>query len=116
MKDRQEEARQILTKYHANGEPDHPLVELEIREMIASVRDEPPVSDWKTMFDLRQLVKTRGRRYRLMLNIVFAWFGQFSGNKYTQALPLRLALLILKASFRTTYQACSPTSASPQPT
>lgn len=81
MKDRHEEARNILTLYHANGELDHPLVELEIREMMASIRDEPPVSDWKTMFDLRQLVKTRGRRYRLILNMVFAWFGQFSGNK-----------------------------------
>lgn len=81
MKDRLEQARKILTHYHANDEEHHPLVELELREITESLRDEPPVGEWKTMFDLRQLVKTRGRRYRLMLNIAFAWFGQFSGNK-----------------------------------
>lgn len=70
MKDRQEEARKILTRYHANDVPDHPLVELELREMIASLRDEPPVTEWRSFFDLRQLVKTRGRRYRLGLNVV----------------------------------------------
>lgn len=80
MKDRPDEARKVLTNYHANGVEDHPLVELEMREMIASLRDEPPTTHWKTLFDLRQLVKTRGRRYRLFLNVTFAWFSQFSGN------------------------------------
>lgn len=75
MKDRHEEAAKVITKYHANGVQDHPLVKLEMREMIASLQDEPPVSDWKSMFNLKNLVKTPGRRYRLMLNIVFAWFG-----------------------------------------
>ena len=80
MKDRHEDARRILTKYHANDVPNHPLVDLELKEVIASLRDEPPVTHWKSFFDLRQLVKTRGRRYRLALNVTFAWFSQFSGN------------------------------------
>jgi MFS family permease len=80
MKDRTEDAQRVLTRYHANDVPNHPLVELEVREIIASLRDEPPVTEWKTFFDLRQLVKTRGRRYRLALNVTFAWFSQFSGN------------------------------------
>lgn len=80
MKDRHEDARAVLTRYHANGAPNHPLIDLEVREMIASLRDEPPVTEWRSFFDLRQLVKTRGRRYRLALNVTFAWFSQFSGN------------------------------------
>jgi hypothetical protein len=79
-KDRHDEARSIVAEYHANGDRDHPLVSLEMHEMIASLKDEP-MTNWRNFFDLRALVKTRGRRYRLMLNVTFAWFGQFSGNK-----------------------------------
>lgn len=31
-------------------------------------------------YDLRPLVKSRARIYRLMLAMTMAWFGQFSGN------------------------------------
>ncbi|KAK8040263.1 general substrate transporter [Apiospora marii] len=78
-KDRHEEARAFLVKYHANGDPNHPLVDLEMSEMIESLRVEP-ITEWRNFFDLRVLVRTRARRYRTMLNVVFAWFGQFSGN------------------------------------
>lgn len=37
--------------------------------------------DKSGLFDLSVLVETRSARYRLMLNIAFSWFGQFSGNK-----------------------------------
>lgn len=79
-KDRHEEAREFLVKHHANGDPDHPLVALEMAEMIDSLRREP-VTNWRNFFDLTVLFKTRARRYRTMLNMTFAWFGQFSGNK-----------------------------------
>jgi nitrate/nitrite transporter NarK len=78
-KDRHEEARAFIVKYHANGDPDHPIVALEMNEMIDSLRAEP-ITNWRNFFDLSVLVKTRARRYRLMLNMTFAWFGQFSGN------------------------------------
>ena len=78
-KDRHEEARDFIVKYHANGDPDHPIVALEMAEMIESLRAEP-ITEWRNFFDLSVLVKTRSRRYRLMLNMTFAWFGQFSGN------------------------------------
>ncbi|KZO92396.1 general substrate transporter [Calocera viscosa TUFC12733] len=38
------------------------------------------LTSWRNFFDLRVLFNTRNRRYRIMLNIAFAWFGQFSGN------------------------------------
>ncbi|KAK8044032.1 sugar transporter [Apiospora rasikravindrae] len=78
-KDRHEEARAFLVKYHANGDANHPLVDLEMAEMIESLRVEP-ITEWRNFFDLRVLFRTRARRYRTMLNVVFAWFGQFSGN------------------------------------
>lgn len=77
--DRVDEARQIVARLHANGDLNHPLVNLEMTEMTDSVRETGLLS-WRTFFDLRVLVKTRARRYRLMLNIAFSWFGQFSGN------------------------------------
>ncbi|KAJ2997290.1 hypothetical protein NUW58_g689 [Xylaria curta] len=77
--DKHEEAREIITKYHANGDPDHPLVELEMKEMVQSVQGIPKAT-WKDLLDMRVLVETRSSRYRLMLNMVFSWFAQFSGN------------------------------------
>ena len=67
-------------KYHVNGEEHHPLVDLQMREMIGNVGS---VCDKQKsrLFDLSVLVESRSSRYRLMLNIAFSWFGQFSGNK-----------------------------------
>ncbi|KFZ11429.1 hypothetical protein V502_07549 [Pseudogymnoascus sp. VKM F-4520 (FW-2644)] len=78
-KDRHEEARRIITTYHVNGDESHPLVALEMEEMQASMQQSTD-TNWKNIFDLSMLTKTRSRRYRLMLNIAFSWFGQFSGN------------------------------------
>lgn len=69
-KDRHEEAEKFLVKYHANGDASHPLVKLEMDEMILSLKYDNP-TEWKNFFDLRVLYKTRARRYRLMLNLVF---------------------------------------------
>ncbi len=48
-------------------------------EMIASM--DSKALTWKDLFDLRVLFESRSSRYRIMLNITFSWFGQFSGNK-----------------------------------
>lgn len=79
-KDRQEEARAFFTKYHANGDVAHPIINLEMDEVNQSLRDNPMTSV-RNFFDLRVLFKTRARRYRTALNFSFSWFGQFSGNK-----------------------------------
>ncbi|KAK2792412.1 hypothetical protein FQN52_003347 [Onygenales sp. PD_12] len=77
--ERNNEAKAILTQYHANGDENHPLVQLEMAEMAESLRQEGMLT-WRNFIDLRVLFKTRARRYRMMLNITFSWFGQFSGN------------------------------------
>ena len=78
-KERPEQARAILARFHANGDSNHPLVNLEMEEMEESLRQEG-MTTFRTFFDLRVLFKSRARRYRMMLNISFSWFGQFSGN------------------------------------
>lgn len=78
-KERFEEARAIIVKYHANGDAIHPIVNLEMSEMAESMQNGGMMT-WKSTFDIRNLFNTRARRYRLALCIAFSWFGQFSGN------------------------------------
>jgi hypothetical protein len=79
-KDQPEKARKVLATIHANGDESHPLVDLEMNEMRRAIL-ETGLMSWRTYFDIRDLFKTGARRYRMMLNMTFAWFGQFSGNK-----------------------------------
>ncbi|KAI1747831.1 general substrate transporter [Xylaria castorea] len=109
LNDKHEEARQIIIKYHTNGDPNHPLVDLQMKEsaepfpscfgnfqMIQSVQGIPKAT-WKDLFDLRVLVETRSSRYRLMLNMVFSWFAQFSGNNIiSYYLPVMLDAIGVK--------------------
>ncbi|KAL2368121.1 hypothetical protein RJ035_000550 [Blastomyces gilchristii] len=78
-KERDDKARAILAKYHANGDFNHPLVKLEMDEMAESLSKEDMLT-WRNFFDIRVLFKSRSRRYRTMLNVSFSWFGPFSGS------------------------------------
>lgn len=75
-----EKARKITAELHTNGDESHPLVDLEVTEARQALA-EAGIMTWKSYFDIAGLFKTRPRRYRMMLNMTFAWFGQFSGNK-----------------------------------
>ncbi|KAK0105008.1 hypothetical protein ONS95_004622 [Cadophora gregata] len=89
-KGRVEEARQIITYYHANGDANHPICEVEMSEITKSLEAEG-MTTFRTFFDLRVLFKSRARRYRLMLCMAMAWFGQFSGNNIASYyLPIML--------------------------
>ena len=89
--DRHEEARAFFVKHHANGDTSHPIVELEMKEVVQSLH-ECELLSWKNFFDIRDLVRTRERRYRTALNFAFSWFGQFSGNNIiSYYLPLLVA-------------------------
>ncbi|KAL3952891.1 hypothetical protein ACCO45_012834 [Purpureocillium lilacinum] len=78
-KGRYDEARNFIITHHANGDAHHPIVAIEMNEIEASLRD-GQLRSAKSYFDLRTLVKSRSRLYRLMLAMTMAWFGQFSGN------------------------------------
>lgn len=73
------EARDFIIEHHANGDASHPIVGIEMQEIEDSLVEVRARSAW-ACFDLRTLVKSRSRLYRVMLVITMAWFGQFSGN------------------------------------
>ncbi|PUU82756.1 general substrate transporter [Tuber borchii] len=74
---RDEEAIEILAKYHGEGDRHSPVVQIEFQEMREHIGT---VSSDKIWWDYRDLVNTRTARYRLGLVIAVAFFGQWSGN------------------------------------
>lgn len=75
-KDRTEEAREILVKYHGNGDSDDEFVRWEFTEIANTLRPERESSGngWAEM------IRTKGNRKRCALIIVTAIFSQCSGN------------------------------------
>lgn len=76
-KDRREEAIAIMAKYHGDGNPDAPIVRLQLHEItedFAITRNDNP---W---WDFRELYNTKAARYRFSMVIAMAFFGQWSGN------------------------------------
>ncbi|KAI0867686.1 lactose permease [Hypoxylon argillaceum] len=75
--DKADEALAIFAKYHGEGDPNSPLVQLQYREIVEeyhACKDENP---W---WDYRELGNTRAARYRLAMVILMSFFGQWSGN------------------------------------
>lgn len=76
-KDRREEAIAVMAKYHGDGDPNAPIVQLQIHEItedFSQTRNENP---W---WEFRELFNTKAARYRLSMVICMAFFGQWSGN------------------------------------
>ncbi|KAF2854865.1 MFS lactose permease-like protein [Plenodomus tracheiphilus IPT5] len=75
--DRREEAIAIMAKYHGDGDENSPLVQLQLHEITEDFSATRSDNPW---WDFRELVNTRGSRYRLFMVICMAFFGQWSGN------------------------------------
>ncbi|RSL47611.1 hypothetical protein CEP54_013302 [Fusarium duplospermum] len=74
-KGRAEEAREILVKYHANGDASSDFVELEYRQMRGVIETElANATGWTS------LLKTPGNRHRLLVIMLLGLFSQWSGN------------------------------------
>lgn len=76
-KDRNEEALNILGKYHANGDINNATVQFEYHEIKETIRLEFMYSKTSSYLDF---FKTKGNRYRLMLLCSLGLFSQWSGN------------------------------------
>jgi hypothetical protein len=74
---RQEEALEVITKYHGDDNPDSPLVQLTYREMQELISKEGSDKRW---WDYSDLVKTRAARWRITMVWSMSFFGQWSGN------------------------------------
>lgn len=77
MKDRRDEAVAVLAKYHGDGDPNAPIVQLQIREIVEDMAEARNDNPW---WDFKELVHTSAARYRLYMVIAMAFFGQWSGN------------------------------------
>ncbi|KAI1258324.1 hypothetical protein MGN70_001373 [Eutypa lata] len=75
--DRAEEALAIFAKYHGDGDPNSPLVQLQYQEIVEEYQLCRNDNPW---WDFRELGNTKAARYRLAMVICMAFFGQWSGN------------------------------------
>lgn len=74
---KEEAAHAFLTKFHGGGDPNAPLVVLEMEEMRQTIKLDGMDKRW---WDYSGLFKTKGNRWRMLQVSMMAIFGQFSGN------------------------------------
>ncbi|OBT41770.1 hypothetical protein VE00_07965 [Pseudogymnoascus sp. WSF 3629] len=85
---RNESARAVLARYHGEGDPEHPIVKLQMAEMEYQISTTGSDKSW---WDYRELWDTRSHRRRLVPVLTMAVFGQWSGNSVTSYyLPVML--------------------------
>ncbi|KAL5317835.1 hypothetical protein ACEPPN_014935 [Leptodophora sp. 'Broadleaf-Isolate-01'] len=77
---RPEQARAMLARYHGEGSEMHPIVLLQMNEMLHSIKLDASDKSW---WDYRELVNTHSARRRLICVLGMACFGQLSGNSVT---------------------------------
>ncbi|KAH8161056.1 hypothetical protein CIB48_g7190 [Xylaria polymorpha] len=68
-----EEALAIFAKYHGEGNPNSPLVQLQYQEIVEEYSTSKNDNPW---WDYRELVNTRAARYRLAMVILMAFLRQ----------------------------------------
>ncbi|KAK4140307.1 general substrate transporter [Dichotomopilus funicola] len=76
-KDKHDRALEILARYHANGDVNHPTVQFEYREIKETIRLEFEASKSSSYLDF---FRTKGNRYRFAVLISLGIFSQWSGN------------------------------------
>jgi Sugar (and other) transporter len=89
--DRREEALAIFAKYHGDGDEQSPIVQLQYHEIIEQMQLTRNENPW---WDFRELVNTRGNRYRLYMVIAMAFIGQWSGNNVVSYFMVLLSPLL----------------------
>lgn len=77
---REEQARRVITKYHADGNPDDPLVSLELEEIRRALDFEIESSKGTSYL---AFFKTKGNRHRFFIILAVGFFSQWSGNGLT---------------------------------
>ncbi|KIM98518.1 hypothetical protein OIDMADRAFT_167318 [Oidiodendron maius Zn] len=75
--DRVEDATRVLAKYHGEGSSSHPMVQLQLKEMMSQIGTDDSDKKW---WDYHELWNTHSARRRLICVIGMACFGQISGN------------------------------------
>lgn len=79
QKDRHEEARKVLVKYHAGGDESSPLVDFEMKEIVAHIES----AKISSSTNYREFLNGKGNRHRLFIIIFVPCMMQLSGNGLT---------------------------------
>ena len=79
---RREEALKIFAKYHGDGDENKPIVQLQMKEIVASMNQYKNENPW---WDYRELFNTKAARYRMFMVIAMSFFGQWSGNNVSSS-------------------------------
>jgi MFS family permease len=77
---KQEKARDIITKYHANGKSDDPVVALEMEEINRALEIDLEISESSSYL---AFFRTKGNRHRFFIILAVGFFSQWSGNGLT---------------------------------
>ncbi|KAM5343645.1 hypothetical protein ACJ41O_012182 [Fusarium nematophilum] len=75
--DKHDQAAAILARLHGEGSVDHPIVQLQMKEMMAQISTEASDKRW---WDYRELWNSHSNRRRLICVVGMAIMGQASGN------------------------------------
>ncbi|KAI0793791.1 general substrate transporter [Fomes fomentarius] len=89
-----EEARDILVKYHGDGDPNSAIVALEMEEMLEVISVEGSDKRW---WDFRDLFNSRSARYRTFLVSCIALFGELDLPPRTAGITSERTQLLLNA-------------------
>jgi hypothetical protein len=76
-KDRAEEARSVLARFHAGGDLNSPLIAFEMAEIEQSLSLEREAKNSSSYIDM---LKTKGNRHRLFITVSLGIFGQWVGK------------------------------------
>ncbi|MCJ1433926.1 hypothetical protein MMC27_003291 [Xylographa pallens] len=82
---REEEALKILAKYHGEGDPEHPVVQIEMAEMREAINTSGSDKKW---YDYRELFNSKGARHRSFLVLCIGFFGQIDLPPTSYYMPL----------------------------
>lgn len=97
MAGKKERAAAVLAKYHGGGDPEHPLVKLELREF----EDGIEVQKASNVFNYWALVNTRNARWRFGMMACMSVFAQMAGNSVlTYYLPSMYKLVGIETTER----------------
>jgi sugar porter (SP) family MFS transporter len=77
VNNKQNEAKEMLIKYHGNGNPESPWVKLQLHEYEELLDMDGADKRW---WDYGALFRNRSAVYRLCCNLAVSIFGQWAGN------------------------------------
>lgn len=89
-----EAAQAVLGKYHGEGDINHPMVSLQMKEMQHQIKQDASDKRW---WDYRELWNCHSARRRLICVIGMAVFGQISGNSVCCVVQVNTPLISLRS-------------------